>query len=172
MEPGRKTDVADALWLAELLAHGLILPSFVPETPTQEMRALLRTRKQLVRERASHVQRIRKTLEDANLKLGSVLTQIMGVSGRAILQALIEANAIPTSCSPCCSAASRRHPRSCAPPCKGASPRGIASCCVCIYARSMRSMSLSPRSMPRCTAISALFAKQSNCCGASPASAT
>jgi transposase len=62
----------------------------VPEAPTQDMRALLRTRKQLVREQASHVQRIQKTLEDANLKLGSVLTQIMGVSGRAILQALID----------------------------------------------------------------------------------
>ena len=136
--PGRKTDVADALWLAELLAHGLIRPSFVPETPTQEMRALLRTRKQLVREQASHVQRIQKTLEDANLKLGSVLTQIMGVSGRAILQALIDGEPIPTSCSPWCSAASRRRRRSCAPPCKGASPIVTASCCVCIYARSMR----------------------------------
>src|SRR6478672_13307251 len=88
--PGRKTDVADAVWLADLLAHGLIRASFVPETPMQEMRALLRTRKQLVREQASHVQRIQKTLEDANLKLASVLTQIMGVSGRAILQALID----------------------------------------------------------------------------------
>ncbi|MBV9775470.1 MAG: IS110 family transposase [Acetobacteraceae bacterium] len=87
--PGRKTDVADALWLAELLAHGLIRPSFVPEAPTQAMRALLRTRKQLVREQASHVQRLQKTLEDANLKLGSVLSQIMGKSGRAILEALI-----------------------------------------------------------------------------------
>ena len=87
--PGGKTDVADALWLAELLAHGLIRPSFVPEAATQEMRALLRTRKQLVREQASHIQRIQKTPEDANLKRGSVLTQIMGVSGRAILEALI-----------------------------------------------------------------------------------
>jgi transposase len=88
--PGRKTDVADAAWLADLLAHGLIRASFVPEAPTQEMRVLLRTRKQLVREQASHVQRIQKTLEDANIKLASVLTQIMGVSGRAILQALID----------------------------------------------------------------------------------
>jgi transposase len=87
--PGRKTDVADAIWLAELLAHGLIRASFVPEAPTQEMRALLRTRKQLVREQASHIQRIQKTLEDANLKLGSVLSQIMGKSGRAIIEALI-----------------------------------------------------------------------------------
>ncbi len=87
--PGRKTDVADAVWLADLLAHGLIRASFVPEAPTQELRALLRTRKQLVREQASHVQRIQKTLEDANLKLSSVLTQIMGVSGRSILDALV-----------------------------------------------------------------------------------
>jgi transposase len=91
--PGRKTDVADAAWLADLLAHGLVRASFVPEAPTQDMRALLRTRKQLVREQASHAQRIQKTLEDANLKLGSVLTQVMtqvmGKSGRAIIGALI-----------------------------------------------------------------------------------
>jgi transposase len=93
--PGRKTDVADAHWLADLLAHGLIRASFVPEPATQEMRALLRTRKQLVREQASHVQRVQKTLEDANLKLASVLTQIMGISGRAILQALIDGECDP-----------------------------------------------------------------------------
>ena len=87
--PGRKTDVADASWLAELLAHGLIRPSFVPEPATQALRALLRTRKQLAREQASHVQRLQKTLEDANLKLGSVLTDVMGLSGRAILEALV-----------------------------------------------------------------------------------
>ena len=88
--PGRKTDVADATWLADLLAHGLIRPSFVPDAPTQSMRDLLRTRKQLIREQASHIQRLQKTLEDANLKLSSVLTDIMGLSGRAILAALIE----------------------------------------------------------------------------------
>ena len=93
--PGRKADVADAIWLADLLAHGLIRPSFVPDTPTQEMRALLRTRKQLVREQASHVQRMQKTLEDANLKLSSVLTNIMGVSGRAIIAALIAGQTDP-----------------------------------------------------------------------------
>src|SRR3954451_24601886 len=87
--PAARQDVADAQWLADLLAHGLIRASFVPEAPIQETRALLRTRKQMVREQASHVQRVQKTLEDANLKLSSVLTQIMGVSGRAILKALI-----------------------------------------------------------------------------------
>jgi transposase len=87
--PGRKTDVGDAAWLAELLAHGLIRPSFVPGAPTQALRALLRTRKQLVREQAGHVQRLQKTLEDANLKLASVLTDTMGSSGRAVLDALV-----------------------------------------------------------------------------------
>jgi len=87
--PGRKTDVNDAMWLADLLAHGLIRPSFVPPAPVQELRTLMRTRKQLVRERVAHVQRIEKTLEDANLKLGVVLSDIVGKSGRAVLQALI-----------------------------------------------------------------------------------
>jgi len=87
--PGRETDVADATWLADLLALGLIRPGFVPEEATREMRALPRTRKQLVREQGSHIQRPQKTLEDANIKLSSVLTNIAGVSGRDILEALI-----------------------------------------------------------------------------------
>src|SRR5215216_5673169 len=93
--PGRKTDVADASWLADLLAHGLVRASFVPDAPTQAMRALLRTRKQLAREQSSHVQRLQKTLEDANLKLASVLTDITGTSGRAILEALVAGEADP-----------------------------------------------------------------------------
>ena len=95
--PGRKTDVADATWLAELLAHGLVRASFVPDAPTQTLRALLRTRKQLVRERASHVQRLQKTLEDANLKLASVLTDVTGTSGRAILEALVAGETEPAT---------------------------------------------------------------------------
>ena len=87
--PGRKTDVNDAMWIADLLAHGLIRASFVPPTPVQDLRGLTRTRKQLVRERASHVQRIDKLLQDANIKLGSVLADIMGQSGRAILDAIV-----------------------------------------------------------------------------------
>ena len=82
--PGRKTDVNDATWLAELLAHGLIRASFVPGPEIQELRGLLRTRKQLVREKASHVQRLQKTLEEANIKLESVLSDVMGRSGRAM----------------------------------------------------------------------------------------
>ncbi len=95
--PGRKTDVADATWLADLLAHGLVRASFVPDAPTQALRALLRTRKQLVRERASHVQRLQKTLEDANLKLSSVLADVTGVSGRAIVEALIAGETDPAT---------------------------------------------------------------------------
>jgi transposase len=93
--PGRKTDVSDARWIADLVAHGLIRASFVPPTPVQELRALTRTRKQLVRERSSHVQRVDKVLQDANLKLGSVLTDIMGQSGRAILAAIVQGETDP-----------------------------------------------------------------------------
>jgi transposase len=87
--PGRKTDVNDATWLADLLAHGLIRASFVPDNQTQELRTLLRTRKQLVREKSSHILRVQKTLEDANIKLDSVVTDIMGMSSRAMIEALI-----------------------------------------------------------------------------------
>ena len=87
--PGRKTDVNDATWLADLLAHGLIRGSFVPDQQTQEMRDLLRTRKQLTRERSRHVQRLQKTLEDANIKLDSEISDIMGLSGRKMIEALI-----------------------------------------------------------------------------------
>lgn len=93
--PGRKTDVNDAMWLADLLAHGLIRASFVPPVAVQELRALTRTRKQFVRERSAHVQRIEKVLEDANLKLGVVLTDIMGKSGRAVLQAIVDGHTDP-----------------------------------------------------------------------------
>jgi transposase len=71
--PGRKTDVNDAAWIADLLAHGLIRSSFVPPAPIQELRDLTRTRKQLVREISQHSSHIQKILEDANLKLASVL---------------------------------------------------------------------------------------------------
>lgn len=87
--PGRKTDVKDCAWLADLMAHGLIRGSFAPDVQTQEMRTLLRTRKQLVRERAGHVQRLHKTLESGNIKLDSIISDIMGRSGRAMVEALI-----------------------------------------------------------------------------------
>jgi transposase len=93
--PGRKTDVNDAMWLSDLLAHGLVRASFVPEGPIQEMRTLTRTRKQLVRERARHIQRIHKTFEDANIKVGAVVSDLDGKSGRGILEALIAGETDP-----------------------------------------------------------------------------
>ena len=86
--PGRKSDVNDAPWIADLLAHGLIRGSFVPPEPIQELRDLTRTRKQLVREIAQHPLRIQKTLENANINLTAVLADVLGSSGRAILRAL------------------------------------------------------------------------------------
>jgi transposase len=93
--PGRKSDVNDATWIADLLAHGLIRSSFVPPAPIQELRDLTRTRKQLVGEIARHTLRIQKTLEDANLKLTRVMTDILGMSGRAILTALVAGETDP-----------------------------------------------------------------------------
>ena len=93
--PGRKTDVKDAVWLADLLAHGLVSSSFVPPEPITELRDLIRTRRQLVRQRVRHVQRIQKTLEDANIKLDSVITNIMGKSGRAMVEAIIDGQTDP-----------------------------------------------------------------------------
>jgi transposase len=93
--PGRKTDVNDAMWIADLLAHGLIRGSFVPPAPIHELRDLTRTRKQLVREVAQHTLRIQKVLEDANLKLTSVLSDVLGMSGRAMIEAIIRGETDP-----------------------------------------------------------------------------
>jgi transposase len=88
--PGRKTDVRDCAWIAELLEHGLLRPSFVPPRPQRELRDLTRQRTQLLGDRARVVNRVQKVLEDANVKLTSVLSDIMGASGRRILAALAE----------------------------------------------------------------------------------
>ncbi len=88
MVPGRKTDVRDCEWLAQLLECGLLRGSFVPPRPVRDLRDLTRLRKTLIRERGHHVNRIEKTLELANLKVGCVVTDLMGKTGRAILQAL------------------------------------------------------------------------------------
>jgi transposase len=87
--PGRKTDVKDCEWIAELLQHGLLRKSFVPPTPVRELRELTRQRAQLVAEKARVANRIQKVLEDANLKLGSVASDVLGKSGRAMLGAVI-----------------------------------------------------------------------------------
>jgi transposase len=88
--PGRKTDVKDCEWIADLLHHGLLKGSFVPDRPQRELRELTRYRTSLVRERTSEVNRLHKTLEGANIKLASVATNIMGSSGRQMLEQLVE----------------------------------------------------------------------------------
>ena len=93
--PGRKTDVSDPAWIADLLAHGLIRSSFIPDQEIQELRELLRTRKQLGRQQSRHIQRLQKTLEGANIKLDSVITDIVGKSGRAMIRALIAGETDP-----------------------------------------------------------------------------
>src|SRR5260221_4263506 len=87
--PGRKTDVKDAEWIADLLQHGLLKASFIPGSEQQAVGGLTRTRMRLVHERTRVINRIQKVLEDANLKLASVVTDIMGVTGQAILRALV-----------------------------------------------------------------------------------
>jgi transposase len=87
--PGRKSDVNDATWISDLLAHGLIRASFVPPQPIQELRDLTRTRRELTREIVRHTQRIQAVLEEANIKLTSVITDILGMSGRRILAAIV-----------------------------------------------------------------------------------
>ena len=95
--PGRKTDVKDCEWIADLLRHGLLHPSFVPDRPQRELRELTRYRTTLIRERAAEANRLQKTLEGANIKLGSVATDVLGVSGRAMLAALVAGTSDPTS---------------------------------------------------------------------------
>jgi transposase len=93
--PGRKTDVQDCDWISQLLQHGLLRPSFVPERPQRELRDLTRQRSQLTAEQGRAANRIHKVLEDANIKLGSVATDILGVSGRDMIQSLIEGTTDP-----------------------------------------------------------------------------
>ncbi|CAG1770471.1 hypothetical protein BAC3_01080 [uncultured bacterium] len=93
--PGRKTDMKDCEWIAQLLQHGLLNPSFVPPTPIRELRDLTRHRTKVTGEQAAVTNRIQKTLEDANIKLASVATDIMGVSGRAMLKAIISGEEDP-----------------------------------------------------------------------------
>jgi transposase len=93
--PGRKTDVKDAQWIADLLQHGLLTASFVPEQPQRDLRELVRYRTRLVQERTQEVNRVQKVLEDANLKLGDVVSDVMGVSARAMLSMILSGEENP-----------------------------------------------------------------------------
>jgi transposase len=93
--PGRKTDVKDAEWICQLVEHGLVRPSFVPPKEIRELRNLTRYRKAQIEERTREVQRLEKVLQDAGIKLSSVATRALGVSGRAMLDALISGTTDP-----------------------------------------------------------------------------
>ena len=93
--PGRKTDVKDAEWIADLLCHGLLRPSFVPPKPIRELRDLTRYRCKLVESQAAERNRLLKVLETTNIKLASVATDVFGISGRLMLRALIQGRATP-----------------------------------------------------------------------------
>jgi transposase len=93
--PGRKTEVQDAEWIADLLHHGLLTASFVPPVEQQQLRDLTRLRISLVQERARLVNRVHKLLQDANIKVGNVLSDVLGVSGQAIFQALAQGETDP-----------------------------------------------------------------------------
>ena len=93
--PGRKTDLKDAAWIADLLQHGLLRASFIPDRPQRELRDLTRTRTTLIDERTAAVNRVQKVLEDANIKLAGVASNVMGVSGRALLAALLDGTTDP-----------------------------------------------------------------------------
>ena len=97
--PGRKTDIADAEWICQLIEHGLVRPSFVPPPEIRELRELTRYRRTLVEERTREAQRLDKVLQDAGVKLSSVASDVLGVSGRDMLAALVSGTATPR-CSP------------------------------------------------------------------------
>jgi len=95
--PGRKTDTIDAVWLAQLLAHGLLSASFVPPKPIRRLRDLTRYRKALINERTASVNRVHKVLEDAGIKIGTFASDVFGVSGRAMMRALIAGGGDPAA---------------------------------------------------------------------------
>ena len=159
--PGRKTDVNDATWLADLLAHGLIRGSFVPDAATQEQRGLLRTRKQLVRERASHVQRLQRTLEDANIKLNSAISDVTGVSGRAMIQALIDGETNPTRLAELAHRRIRSSPEILREALRGRVTRHHRFLLAFTSSRSTPSTRPSPASIRRSTRMSSPFAQRS-----------
>ena len=137
------------MWLSDLLAHGLIRASFVPEPATQAMRSLLRTRKQLVREQASHVQRLQKTLEDANIKLSSVLASVVGLSGRDIIKAIIAGESDPDQLLTLVHRGVKTPREKIRQLYRDASPANTAFCRDCICARLIRTMPPSSRSTRR-----------------------
>ena len=120
--PGRKTDVTDAVWIAQLVEHGLIRPSFVPPPPIRRLRDLTRYRTSLVHERSREAQRLEKLLEDAGLKLSAVVSDVLGASGRAMLAALINGERDPQTLAGLGNSRLRATPAALAERCTASSP--------------------------------------------------
>ena len=131
--PGRKTDVKDAEWIAQLLQHGLLRGSFVPSTPQRELRELTRQRRQLIQARAAVANRIQKVLEDANIKLGCVATDVLGVSGRAMLEALVAGQEDPEVLADLARGKLRPKIPNCARRSRAVSRTTTGSCCGCCW---------------------------------------
>ncbi len=129
--PGRKTDVADTEWICRLVEHGLVRPSFVPPRPLRELRDLVRYRKAKTQERTREAQRLEKVLQDAGIKLSSVASQVLGVSGRAMLDALIAGTHDPELLADLARGALRRK----LPPCARRSTDGSPTITRCWSAR-------------------------------------
>ena len=129
--PGRKTDVKDAEWIADLLCHGLLRPSFVPPSPIRELRDLTRYRRKLVESRTAERNRLLKLLETANIKLASVATDVFGVSGLLMLHALVEGKATAQEMGE--KATAQEDPRTGAGSGREKWKNTTVSCCACNY---------------------------------------
>jgi transposase len=142
--PGRKRDIADCQWIAELHEHGLLRPSFIPAAEVAALRQRTRYRKRLIEQRTSEGQRLSKVLEDAGIKIDSVASRLLGVSGREMIEALIAGNATPggsrTWPGACCAA----RPRTCRWPATAGSPPPTPRCAGCTWTPTITSPPRSP----------------------------
>ncbi len=155
--PGRKTDVNDATWLADLLAHGLIRASFVPGEPIQALRDLTRTRKQLTREKAAHAQRIDKLLQAANLRLGTVLPTSSAPAGAPFSAALAAGETDPERLADRVQTRIRASRQQVVEALRGRLAE--LACCRSTSTRSTPAIAPSARSMPRSTPASTPFTR-------------
>ncbi len=143
--PGRKTDVKDSEWIADLLRHGLIHKSYVPPKDLRELRDLLRYRVKLVQSRTSECNRLQRLLETASIKLASVMTDVFGVSGRAMLDAIVKEGYVPADVAKLARGVLRRRRATSPSRSTDESTSTTASCSACSYAESISSTPTSRR---------------------------
>jgi transposase len=166
--PGRKTDVKDSEWLADLARHELIARSFVPPKPVRQLRELLRYRRKLVESRTTERNRLLKVLETANIKLASVASNVFGVSGRLMLQALLEGGATPAAMAALAQGRLRKKRAEVEQALEGRSTSTIASCGRCSGAGWTVSMLISPASTRGSTRPWSPAARSGRACSRSP----